>query len=572
MKRKLVEKYFAVSLVLFLTFGVYRLFGMNNYVNRSLEINEPALPFFVTIYYHIEPNYQLFESVEPGYFETVSSCLRQMSTDLAAIDVHATFCFSWLYNDIVHHRNRDPNKGVIINQNKDTGIETFERLVSDNHEIAYHTHPPIAVIKEGKIYYARPNPACTYFDTLNIHRWSGAGADKEMKFEPGVFHFDDSTDVWYGQFIWERTAESLFRIAKYLGINVRHANGGQKPLLDVTNSYGYGINHPHCLQQTRSLMGLGLDLIAPECMPFFNMDYSSSGELWSDTSTWYVSYLDSEANCQIYYPDINNDHLEQESKVSQGLTFMPVQKKPQVNWEGSGVKDSDYYNAEREGSYGGGGVRWTHDTFYARYGGNGHNPWQPVNHVVDMPSLADQFNSAVEFHAMRTPNKVNAWGLNHHVVNVMWANLSGLSDNWDKEIDFLRDIADGVADGEIKSPRPDLVRFVTMQELSSIYDDVATQVYMHKSTDISQQPFLFQNHPNPFNSQTIITFKLNKDCKVSLKVCNVYGHEVAKLLEGSYMAGQYDIQFNGSSLPSGTYMYKIEVDNLMLVKKLLIIK
>lgn len=48
----------------------------------------------------------------------------------------------------------------------------------------------------------------------------------------------------------------------------------------------------------------------------------------------------------------------------------------------------------------------------------------------------------------------------------MWADLSGLSDNWAMALMFMQDIADGVA-GE---PRPDLVRFVTMQELSTVYD------------------------------------------------------------------------------------------------------
>ena len=79
-----------------------------------------GLPFFVQVVFHIEPNPQLFEIVEPGYFETVSRCLRQMSASLATLDVHATFCFAWLYNDIVYQRNHDPGTGYVLNGPIDT--------------------------------------------------------------------------------------------------------------------------------------------------------------------------------------------------------------------------------------------------------------------------------------------------------------------------------------------------------------------------------------------------------------------------------------------------------------------
>ena len=128
------------------------------------------------------------------------------------------------------------------------------------------------------------------------------------------------------------------------------------------------------------------------------------------------------------------------------------------------------------GGKGGGGVGWTSDTFYGSYLlRTDHNPWLEEERELEIASLADQFNSAMERHQNETPDSVNCWGINHHIVNVMWADLSGLSDNWQMEIDFLRDIADGTADDVTKEPRPDLVQFVTMQELSQIYDDASGQ-------------------------------------------------------------------------------------------------
>lgn len=78
--------------------------------------------------------------------------------------------------------------------------------------------------------------------------------------------------------------------------------------------------------------------------------------------------------------------------------------------------------------------------------------------------MAAQFNKAMRRHQDETPHAVNAWGLDFHIVNVLRADLAGLSDNWDNTVRFYRDIADGVADGVINEPRPDLVQFVTMQE------------------------------------------------------------------------------------------------------------
>ena len=124
------------------------------------------------------------------------------------------------------------------------------------------------------------------------------------------------------------------------------------------------------------------------------------------------------------------------------------------------------------GGTGYGGIRWKDDNFYLGHSVEQMIPWSGTPIVLDVPSMAEQFNSAMQRRLNETPNAVNAWGFDFHIVNVLRADLSGLSDNWDNAVRFYRDIADGVADGVINEPRPDLVQFVTMQELSDIYDAV----------------------------------------------------------------------------------------------------
>jgi hypothetical protein len=88
---------------------------------------------------------------------------------------------------------------------------------------------------------------------------------------------------------------------------------------------------------------------------------------------------------------------------------------------------------------------------------------------------------------------------------------------------------------------------------------------------------LEQNYPNPFNPSTTINFSLPVDSKVSLKVFDILGQEVASLLNGNFVAGSHAVNFNASSLNSGVYMYRLEATgingtNFTSVKKMILTK
>jgi len=84
---------------------------------------------------------------------------------------------------------------------------------------------------------------------------------------------------------------------------------------------------------------------------------------------------------------------------------------------------------------------------------------------------------------------------------------------------------------------------------------------------------LYQNYPNPFNPVTRIKFGLPEMSKVTLKVYNVIGQEVATILENKELgAGYYEYEFNGMNLPSGTYIYRIQAGNFVQTKKMMLIK
>jgi hypothetical protein len=83
---------------------------------------------------------------------------------------------------------------------------------------------------------------------------------------------------------------------------------------------------------------------------------------------------------------------------------------------------------------------------------------------------------------------------------------------------------------------------------------------------------LRQNYPNPFNPLTSIGFDLVDRGTVSLRVYNVMGEEVANLVDGDMPAGTHSVTFDGESLPSGLYLYRLQINGFVAEKKMLLIK
>jgi len=83
---------------------------------------------------------------------------------------------------------------------------------------------------------------------------------------------------------------------------------------------------------------------------------------------------------------------------------------------------------------------------------------------------------------------------------------------------------------------------------------------------------LSQNYPNPFNPTTNIHFSIPKDGNTSLKFYDVLGNEVAVYYDGFLKAGTYNAEFNGSTLSSGVYFYKLTSGDFTETKKMLLTK
>ncbi|MBN8570044.1 MAG: T9SS type A sorting domain-containing protein [Ignavibacteria bacterium] len=83
---------------------------------------------------------------------------------------------------------------------------------------------------------------------------------------------------------------------------------------------------------------------------------------------------------------------------------------------------------------------------------------------------------------------------------------------------------------------------------------------------------LEQNYPNPFNPTTNIKFSLPKATNVQLIIYNSMGQEVKSLVNEFKNAGSYSVDFNASSLASGTYFYKLITSDFVETKKMTLVK
>lgn len=83
---------------------------------------------------------------------------------------------------------------------------------------------------------------------------------------------------------------------------------------------------------------------------------------------------------------------------------------------------------------------------------------------------------------------------------------------------------------------------------------------------------LSQNYPNPFNPSTRINYNIPEDSKVSLRIFDISGKEVNKLVDEFKTAGYYSVNFNASTLSSGIYFYTISAGNFITTKKMTLLK
>lgn len=135
------------------------------------------------------------------------------------------------------------------------------------------------------------------------------------------------------------------------------------------------------------------------------------------------------------------------------------------------------------------------------------------------------------------------------------SDTSMLEFNEDGEIESILSFQGHIDDIEIYS---------TSLNLTGAEDEIVA--------DLPQEFSLDQNYPNPFNPSTNITYALQHDVNVTLRVYDLLGREVAVLVDKQQEAGQYEVQFDASNMSSGVYLYRLQAGDFTETRKMMFVK
>jgi hypothetical protein len=104
----------------------------------------------------------------------------------------------------------------------------------------------------------------------------------------------------------------------------------------------------------------------------------------------------------------------------------------------------------------------------------------------------------------------------------------------------------------------------------------ATGVSEEESTGLFRD-VLLQNHPNPFNPNTVISYEVSAATQVTLEIYNVQGRLIRTLTQGPQEPGVHEVLWDGrdssgQEVASGVYLYRVRIGEFESVKKMVLLK
>jgi hypothetical protein len=109
----------------------------------------------------------------------------------------------------------------------------------------------------------------------------------------------------------------------------------------------------------------------------------------------------------------------------------------------------------------------------------------------------------------------------------------------------------------------------TVHHSEGIQVDVTTDV---REALVPKEFALGQNYPNPFNPGTAITYAIPRPAHVTLEVFNLLGERIGMLVDDVRQPGYYSARFDGTSIASGIYFYRLTAGEVKLMKRMLLVK
>ncbi|TAK67479.1 MAG: T9SS type A sorting domain-containing protein, partial [Bacteroidetes bacterium] len=94
-----------------------------------------------------------------------------------------------------------------------------------------------------------------------------------------------------------------------------------------------------------------------------------------------------------------------------------------------------------------------------------------------------------------------------------------------------------------------------------IYHNDNTVFVNTKNSDIFPDFLLEQNFPNPFNPKTDVRYEIRDASHVTLQVFDLLGREITTIVNENQYPGSYTVAWDASEMPTGIYLYRLNVIN-----------
>lgn len=108
--------------------------------------------------------------------------------------------------------------------------------------------------------------------------------------------------------------------------------------------------------------------------------------------------------------------------------------------------------------------------------------------------------------------------------------------------------------------------------LLNVLGRVITGIPRLVSHDVPQRFELLQNYPNPFNGQTQIRYIIKQAGRYSLRLYDLLGREVQKLVDNEHQPGSYQVSCSSENLPSDVYVYELSGVGTTLARTMIVLR
>ncbi|MCL1826798.1 MAG: T9SS type A sorting domain-containing protein, partial [Candidatus Cloacimonetes bacterium] len=123
----------------------------------------------------------------------------------------------------------------------------------------------------------------------------------------------------------------------------------------------------------------------------------------------------------------------------------------------------------------------------------------------------------------------------------------------------------------------------TYEEFYAIQEDLERKIMRLNAKNDTEPPvpavtkLTVSNYPNPFNPETVIAYAIPRDSNVKIDVYNIKGQRVKRLVNELHTSGHHSVVWTGfddagNSVSSGLYFYRVQTDDSVVTKKMILMK